>query len=98
MVDGGPHRRHVLSFVGPLVIYLVYKDRDPFVRRHAANALNVQITLAIAYIVLAITVIAAAADPVPVAALAGLHDPRRDRGQRRASGYQYPFVAQAASH
>lgn len=32
-----------LGFVGSLVIYLIYKDRGPFVRQHAANSLNVQI-------------------------------------------------------
>ena len=32
-----------LGFVGSLVIYLMYKDRGPFVRAHAANSLNVQI-------------------------------------------------------
>lgn len=32
-----------LGFVGSLVIYLMYKDRGPFVRQHAANSLNVQI-------------------------------------------------------
>ena len=40
-----------LGFVCALVIYLVYKDRGPFVHRHAANALNVQITAGIAFIV-----------------------------------------------
>jgi len=39
------------SFVAPLVIYLIYKDRDPFIRRHAAQSLNFQIILAIAYFV-----------------------------------------------
>ena len=33
----------LLGFVGSLVIYLMYKDRGPFVRAHAANSLNVQI-------------------------------------------------------
>jgi Domain of unknown function (DUF4870) len=28
-----------MAFIGPLVVYLVKKD-DPFVRRHAAEALN----------------------------------------------------------
>jgi uncharacterized protein len=32
-----------LGFVGSLVIYLMYKDRGPFVRQHAANSLNVQV-------------------------------------------------------
>jgi uncharacterized Tic20 family protein len=40
-----------LGFVCALVIYLIYKDRGPFVHRHAANALNVQITAGIAVIV-----------------------------------------------
>jgi uncharacterized protein len=39
------------SFVAPLVIYLIYKDRDPFVRRHSTQALNFQIIAAIAYVV-----------------------------------------------
>ena len=52
-----------LSFLVPLVIFLVFKDRDLFVRRHSAAALNFHITLAIAYIVLAITVIGLLAIP-----------------------------------
>ena len=39
------------TFLVPLVIYLIYKDRDPFIRRHAAQALNFQIIIAIAYFV-----------------------------------------------
>ena len=40
-----------LSFFVPLGIYLVFKDRDPFVRRHSAQALNFHITLFIVYVV-----------------------------------------------
>lgn len=40
-----------LGFVGSLVIYLMYKDRGPFVRAHAANSLNVQITAAIGFLI-----------------------------------------------
>ncbi len=40
-----------LGFICALVIYLIYKDRGPFVHHHAANALNVQITAGIAFIV-----------------------------------------------
>ncbi len=36
-----------LGFVGSLVIYLLYKDRGPFVRANAANSLNIQITTGI---------------------------------------------------
>jgi len=37
------------SFVAPLIVYVIYKDRDPFIRRHATQALNFQIIMAIAY-------------------------------------------------
>jgi uncharacterized Tic20 family protein len=40
-----------LGFVASLVIYLVYRDRGPFVRAHAANAVNVQLTALIGLIV-----------------------------------------------
>ncbi|MBW3609197.1 MAG: DUF4870 domain-containing protein [Actinobacteria bacterium] len=40
-------------FVGPLVIYLVKKD-DPFVRRHAAEALNFNLSVMLYAIVLGI--------------------------------------------
>jgi uncharacterized Tic20 family protein len=39
------------GFLGPLIIYLVNGEKDPFVRHHSAEALNFQITLAIAYVV-----------------------------------------------
>ena len=41
----------LLSFLVPLVIYLVYKDRDPFIRRHAAQALNFNIIIYIVVLV-----------------------------------------------
>ncbi len=40
-----------LGFVAALVIYLVYKDRSAYVRRHAANALNVQIAVLIGAVI-----------------------------------------------
>jgi uncharacterized Tic20 family protein len=39
------------GFVPSLVVYLIYKDRDPFIRRHAVQALNFQIIATIAYVV-----------------------------------------------
>ena len=33
----------VLGFIGSLVVYVLYKDRGDFVRRHAATSLNTQI-------------------------------------------------------
>lgn len=41
----------LLGFVGSLVVYLMYKDRGPFVRAHAANSLNVQILTGIVLVV-----------------------------------------------
>lgn len=35
----------VASFLGPLVIYLVKKDESPFIRHHAAEALNFTISM-----------------------------------------------------
>lgn len=37
----------VLGFVASLVIYVMFKDRGPFVRQQAANSLNVQIVTAL---------------------------------------------------
>ena len=34
-----------LPGIVPLVIYLVYKDRNPFIRGHAAQAMNFHITV-----------------------------------------------------
>ena len=38
-------------FIAPLVVYLIYKDRDPFIRRHAAQALNFQIMVVIGAVI-----------------------------------------------
>ena len=42
------------GFIPSLVIYLIYKDRDPFIRRHSAQALSFQIIATIAYVVSAV--------------------------------------------
>ena len=41
----------LLSFVVALVMYLVFRDRGPFVRHHSANALNVQIIVGIVFLI-----------------------------------------------
>ncbi len=52
---------HILTiavgFLAPLIIYLMKKDESAFVREHAKESLNFQITVLIACIVLAITII-----------------------------------------
>ena len=34
-----------LGFLASIVVYVMYKDRGPFVRSHAANSINVQISM-----------------------------------------------------
>ena len=41
----------LLGFVGSLIVFLIYKDRGPFVRRNAANSLNIQITMGIVILI-----------------------------------------------
>jgi len=41
----------LFEFLPALIGYLVLKDRGPFVRSHAAAALNFQLTLIIVYVV-----------------------------------------------
>ena len=43
----------LLGFVASLVIYLVYKDRGAYVRRQAANSLNVQI-MTLVYLIVSV--------------------------------------------
>lgn len=45
------------SFIVPLIIYLVKKDESPYVREHAKEALNFQISMAIYYTICFITLI-----------------------------------------
>jgi len=39
------------SFLGPLIIYLIYRDRSQYVRRQSAEALNFNLTILIALLV-----------------------------------------------
>jgi hypothetical protein len=41
----------VTGFVGPLIIWLIKKDQSPFVNDQGKEALNFEITVAIAYVV-----------------------------------------------
>jgi uncharacterized Tic20 family protein len=43
-----------LPFLGPLIVFLVFKDRSSFVRGHSAEALNMTISLVIYEIALGI--------------------------------------------
>ncbi len=41
----------LVSFLGPLIIFLIKKDESPFIRRHCAEILNHMITMAVIAIV-----------------------------------------------
>ncbi|MBN1419659.1 MAG: DUF4870 domain-containing protein [Planctomycetes bacterium] len=41
----------ISGFIGPLIIWLIKKDQDPYVDYHGKEALNFQITLVIAYLI-----------------------------------------------
>jgi uncharacterized protein len=90
-----------LAFLGPLVVYLVKKDTDPFVRDQAAEALNYQLSWllysfvgGIVLVVLIILVVGLVLIPVAIAAaiawfvlmiVAAVH---ASRGER----YRYPLT------
>ncbi len=40
----------ILGFISPLIVFLVYKDRDEFIKDQSTEALNFQITVLIAYV------------------------------------------------
>lgn len=40
-----------VPLIGPLIVYLVLRDRGPFIRHHSATALNFHLTIMIAYLV-----------------------------------------------
>ena len=77
----------LLGFVGSLVIYLMYRDRGPFVRAHAANSLNVQIITGIVLLIsLSLMLVLIGFGHLPVLG-AGLRlrpaPPRRGQGAQR---------------
>jgi uncharacterized Tic20 family protein len=43
-----------LGFIASIAVYVIHKDRGPFVRAHAANSINVQITMFIWLVVAAV--------------------------------------------
>ena len=47
----------VSSFIAPLIIYLLKKDESPYVREHAKESLNFQITVFIICAILFVTII-----------------------------------------
>jgi len=46
-----------LGFLASIAVYVIHKDRGPFVRAHAANSINIQITMFIWLLVLGVLTI-----------------------------------------
>ncbi|HEX8498613.1 MAG TPA: DUF4870 domain-containing protein [Actinomycetales bacterium] len=80
--------------LGPLVVFLIYKDRSPFVREHAAEAINLWITVYIAMAIsIPLMVILVGFVTFAAAGLAGLilsivAAVAANRGER----YRYPLI------
>ena len=61
------------SFLGPLILWLIKKDDDPFIDKQGKEALNFQITVAIAFIVSSLLIgVCIGALLVPAVAIADL--------------------------
>ena len=81
-------------FIGPLIIWMVKKDTMPFVDDQAKEALNFNITVAMVFLALFLLSVVTLGIGLIIAIprmdhhrhrLAGVHDHRRDQGQRRRS-------------
>lgn len=53
-----------LGFIGPLVVWLIYKDKSPFVADQAKEALNFSLAVLVAVLVLCATCIGVLVAPV----------------------------------
>jgi len=83
-------------FVPSLIIYLIYKDRDPFVRRHATQALNFQIILGIVIFVSSLlTIIIIGFIPLFAAMICGIVFPILGAvAANKGEPYNYPYIPQ----
>jgi uncharacterized Tic20 family protein len=92
----------VLAIIGPVIIYVMYKDRDEFLKDQSAEALNFQITAAIGvfggYIItLILTFISAGLlfflviIPVALAIAAAVFFVIGGMAANRGERYRYPF-------
>ncbi|MFG6190776.1 DUF4870 domain-containing protein [Nonomuraea sp. JJY05] len=84
----------LVSWVGPLIIYLMKKDESPYVRDQAAEALNFQITMFIGYVIsgfLVIVFIGALLLPV-VWILSLIFHIQAAIATNKGERYRYPFA------
>jgi uncharacterized protein len=82
------------GFLAPLITFLVFKDRGAFVRHHTAQALNFQITLAIAVFVCVILSFAIIGFfLIPVVAIIGIVFPILAAiASNKGEWYRYPVA------
>lgn len=77
-----------LSFLGPLVIYLIKKDESPFVADQAKEALNFQLAVLIVAVISAITCIG----PLIVAIGALVYSVIAAMEANKGIAYRYPYT------
>lgn len=85
--------------LGPLVVFLVFKDRSPFVRRHAVEALNfwisVYIGLAVSLVLMLVIIGFVTFAVISVAAL--VFSIVAAVAANRGEEYRYPFILRLIS-
>ncbi|MFI7108997.1 DUF4870 domain-containing protein [Nonomuraea sp. NPDC050227] len=84
----------LVSWIGPLVIYLMKKDESPYVRDQAAEALNFQITMFIGYavaIVLSIVLVGLLLFPI-IWIVSLIFHVQAAIATNRGENYRYPFA------
>lgn len=60
-----------LPFLGPLLVWLLYKDKDPFVRRAAAGSFNFHVVVTLAFVALWVITLATLFLATPLTLLLG---------------------------
>ncbi|MGW2215059.1 DUF4870 domain-containing protein [Nonomuraea sp. NPDC001684] len=84
----------LVSWIGPLVIYLMKKDESPYVRDQAAEALNFQITMFIGYavaMVLSIVLVGLLLFPI-IWIVSLIFHVQAAIATNRGENYRYPFA------
>jgi uncharacterized Tic20 family protein len=82
-----------LTFLGPLIVWLIYKDKSAFVADQAKEALNFQISVLIAMLITLITVIG----PFVVAIGAVIFSVIAGMEANKGVAYRYPYTIRLIS-
>lgn len=86
-----------LGFAGPLIVWLIYRNRSPFLREQSARAFNFQLGMTIMSIIAWVLVLTLVLIPVSVVIWIGVfifsiyHPIRAAIGHSRGEPYRYPF-------